>query len=56
MSDHFDGPRMIAEPVIDITDLYAFPSPEKPGHLVFVLPINLYRMHRLTTMLCLFAR
>lgn len=39
MSDHFDGPRMLAEPVIDITDLYAFPSPEKLGHLVVVMNV-----------------
>lgn len=39
MSDHLDGPRMIAEPVIDITDLYAFPSPEKQGYLVLVMNV-----------------
>ena len=33
MSDHFSGPRAIAGPAGDITDLYAFPSPERPGHL-----------------------
>ncbi|MBD2465687.1 DUF4331 family protein [Oscillatoria sp. FACHB-1407] len=38
MSDHFDGPRMLAEPVIDITDLYAFPSPET-GRLVLVMNV-----------------
>jgi hypothetical protein len=27
----------LAEPVADITDVYAFPSPERPGHLVLVL-------------------
>jgi hypothetical protein len=27
----------MAEPAADITDLYAFPSPEDPGHLVLVL-------------------
>ena len=27
----------MAEPTADITDLYAFPSPEHPGHLVLVL-------------------
>lgn len=39
MSDHLDGPRMIAEPVIDITDLYAFPSPDRPGYLVLVMNV-----------------
>jgi hypothetical protein len=27
----------LAEPIADITDVYAFPSPERPGHLVLVL-------------------
>lgn len=36
MSDHFSGPRAIAGPAGDITDLWAFPSPERPGHLVLV--------------------
>ena len=37
MSDHGSGPRSIANPEIDITDVYAFPSPERPGHLVLVM-------------------
>ena len=37
MSDHISGPRALAEPVADITDVYAFPSPEHPGHLVMVM-------------------
>jgi hypothetical protein len=37
MSDHISGPRALAEPVADITDFYAFPSPERPGHLVLVM-------------------
>lgn len=36
MSDHISGPRALAEPVADITDFYAFPSPDRPGHLVLV--------------------
>ena len=36
MSDHISGPRALADPVADITDVYAFPSPERPGHLVLV--------------------
>ena len=27
----------MAEPIADITDLYAFPSPEQSGHLVLVM-------------------
>jgi hypothetical protein len=36
VSDHISGPRALAEPISDITDVYAFPSPERPGHLVLV--------------------
>src|SRR2546425_10949673 len=37
MSDHISGPRALAEPIADITDVYAFPSPERPGQLALVL-------------------
>ena len=37
MSDHISGPRALAEPIADITDVYAFPSPERPGCLVLVV-------------------
>src|SRR4051812_50031554 len=37
MSDHISGPRALSDPIADITDLYAFPSPERPGHLVLVM-------------------
>jgi Domain of unknown function (DUF4331) len=37
MSDHISGPRALAEPIADITDVYAFPSPEESGRLVLVL-------------------
>src|SRR4051812_38713792 len=37
MSDHISGPRALAEPIADITDLYAFPSPEHPHALVLVM-------------------
>ena len=36
MSDHISGPRALADPIADITDVYAFPSPEHPGRLVLV--------------------
>src|SRR5918995_3518833 len=36
MSDHISGPRALAEPTADITDVYAFPSPEREGQLVLV--------------------
>jgi hypothetical protein len=37
MSDHISGPRALAEPIADITDFYAFPSPERPGYLVLAM-------------------
>ncbi len=37
MSDHISGPRALADPIADITDFYAFPSPEHPGALVLVM-------------------
>ena len=39
MSDHFSGPRALAGPAGDICDVYAFPSPERPGHLVLVMTV-----------------
>ena len=33
-SDHYDGPAVLADPSIDITDMYVFPSPTlgpRPG-------------------------
>lgn len=39
MSDHASSPRAFADPVIDITDMYAFPSPEREGALVLVLNV-----------------
>ena len=37
MSDHISGPRALADPIADITDLYAFPSPAEPQKLVLVM-------------------
>src|SRR5271169_234652 len=34
MSDHVDGPRSIGDPSIDLTDLFAFTSPENPVRTV----------------------
>jgi Domain of unknown function (DUF4331) len=39
MSDHFSGPRAIAGPAGDISDVYAFPSPERPDRLVLVMNV-----------------
>ncbi|MFF2145806.1 DUF4331 family protein [Kitasatospora sp. NPDC058190] len=39
MSDHLSGPRALADPAIDLTDLYAFPSPTRPGRLVLVMNV-----------------
>ena len=42
MSDHISGPRAIADPVIDITDVYAFPCPEDPRHVVLIMNVFPY--------------
>ena len=34
MSDHIDGPRQIGDPAADLTDLFAFTSPENPARTV----------------------
>jgi hypothetical protein len=39
MGDHFSGPRVFGDPAADIADLYAFPSPDRPGHVVLVLTV-----------------
>ena len=39
MADHFSGPRALADPASDITDVFAFPSPGQPGHLVLVMNV-----------------
>jgi len=39
MSDHFSGPRALAGPQCDISDFYAFPSPEQPGNLILVMDV-----------------
>ena len=37
MSDHVDGPRSIGDPAADITDLFAFTSPENPARTVLAV-------------------
>lgn len=39
MSDHIDGPRTIGDPPADISDLFAFTSPENPGRTVVALDV-----------------
>jgi hypothetical protein len=39
MSDHGSGPRAVADPVIDINDMYAFPTPGRQGILTLVLDV-----------------
>jgi len=36
MSDHIDGPRQTADPVSDLTDLFAFTSPSDPKRTVLI--------------------
>src|SRR6187397_497363 len=42
MSDHVDGPRSIGEPTADLTDLFAFTSPENPGRTVLAMCVFPY--------------
>src|SRR6185295_17609963 len=37
MSDHVDGPRSIGEPAADVTDLFAFTSPQNPARTVLAM-------------------
>lgn len=37
MSDHVDGPRSIGDPPADVTDLFAFTSPENPSRTVLAM-------------------
>jgi len=39
MSDHVDGPRQIGDPPADITDLFAFTSPENPTRTVLAMDV-----------------
>ncbi len=39
MSDHFSGPAVMGDPSVDITDFYAFPSPERGGNLVLIMDV-----------------
>ena len=39
MSDHFSGPAVMGDPAVDITDFYAFVSPERAGSLVLIMDV-----------------
>jgi len=39
MSDHFSGPRALADPAADISDVFAFPAPDDTQHLVLVMDV-----------------
>ena len=39
MADHVDGPRSIGDPSIDLTDLFAFTSPENPDRFVLAMDV-----------------
>jgi hypothetical protein len=39
MSDHIDGPRQIGDPSIDLTDLFAFTSPENADRTVLAVDV-----------------
>jgi hypothetical protein len=39
VSDHIDGPRQIGDPSADLTDLFAFTSPENPARTVLAADV-----------------
>jgi Domain of unknown function (DUF4331) len=39
MSDHFSGPAVMGDPAVDITDFYAFLSPESASDLVLIMDV-----------------
>jgi Domain of unknown function (DUF4331) len=39
MSDHFSGPAVMGDPAVDITDFYAFVSPEHSCNLVLIMDV-----------------
>jgi hypothetical protein len=39
MGDHFSSPRVFDDPAADIADVYVFPSPDRPGHVVLALTV-----------------
>jgi len=39
MSDHFSGPRALADPAADLVDMFAFPTPDNPQRLVVVMDV-----------------
>jgi hypothetical protein len=39
MSDHFSGPAVMGDPAVDITDFYAFISPERATNLVLIMNV-----------------
>jgi hypothetical protein len=39
MSDHLSGPRALTDPTSDICDTYAFPNPQRAGHLALVMDL-----------------
>ena len=41
-SDHLDGPGVTADPQSDITDVFAFTSPENPSHVVLAMAVTPY--------------
>ncbi len=41
-SDHLDGPNAIAHPSADITDVFAFTSPENPTHVILAMTVTPY--------------
>lgn len=41
-SDHIDGPATTGGSVTDLTDLFVFPSPDRPGYLVLIMDAHTF--------------
>jgi hypothetical protein len=41
-SDHLDGPRVTADPQADLTDVFAFTSPQDPSRVVLAMAVTPY--------------
>ncbi len=45
-SDHIDGPVTTTHPLADLSDLFAFETPGKPGHLTVVLNVHPFAVEK----------
>src|SRR6478609_7827009 len=51
MADRGAGPRAIAKREIEAADLFVFPSPDRPGHLVMIMDVHPFKEIEATRLL-----